>query len=204
MPSGSCSVGVTDYADSYRRFPFCRATGTRNPKRLATYNKLKKMTFSWNPSDAECAVAEAAESPSLRRATQIVYRSTLLIFLETALSPLFKRDIGRFMRIQCYVDLTMVDLPSILLSNYSCTLVWLLIIIGSCEVKQKQRSLIQNILKHNQYMMRHCSRTCELLEMLWANENEFTIGSRGLGLLMGKNTIETMGRYGVLSTRDIL
>lgn len=109
----------------------------RDPRCLATYNTLKGTTLSWNPSDAECA---EAEWPSLRRATQEVYRSTLLMLLETALSPLSKRDTERLPCIQYYVDLAMVDLPSILPSNYSCILMWPLIMIGSCAVKQEQRS----------------------------------------------------------------
>lgn len=36
-------------------------------------------------------------------------------------------------------------------------------------------------------MMRRCSQACELLEMLWADEDQLTIGPRGLGLLMEKH-----------------
>ena len=103
-----------------------------DPKRLATYNKLKETTLNWNPSNAECA---EAEWPSLRRATHEVYRNTLLMFLEIALSPLTKRNTESFARIRCYVDLTIVDLPLILPSIYSCILMWPLIMIGSCAVK---------------------------------------------------------------------
>lgn len=43
-------------------------------------------------------------------------------------------------------------------------------------------------------MMRHCSQACELLEMLCADEDQFTIGQGGLGLLKEKHDYN----YGVI------
>jgi hypothetical protein len=61
-------------------------------------------------------------------------------------------------------------------------------------VKEEQRLWLQDVLKHNRYMMRHSIQGCELLEMLWADTDEFVIGPRGLGLLMEKHGLN----YGVI------
>jgi hypothetical protein len=162
-----------------------------DPKRLATYNNLKQTTLNWNPSDADCA---DAHWPAALKATLEVCRNALLIFLETGLSPLSRRYAERLERIQGHIDIAMIHLPEVIESTYACILMWPLLMIGSCMVKEEQRLWLQDVLKHNRYMMRHSIQGCELLEMLWADTDEFVIGPRGLGLLMEKHGLN----YGVI------
>ncbi|KAJ5605760.1 fungal-specific transcription factor domain-containing protein [Penicillium lagena] len=154
-----------------------------DPDSFGIYNSLIKTTVNWNPPATEHAGAWDSE----RTATLEVYRYALLIFLESTVSPVSKHNALRISHLQSHIDIAMSHLPQILTTNYSCILMWPLIIIGSCLVKEKQRKVLKDKLSHNKYLMRNTVVASWLLELLWADNDEYSIGPYGLGLLMGKH-----------------
>ncbi|KAJ5698461.1 fungal-specific transcription factor domain-containing protein [Penicillium macrosclerotiorum] len=162
-----------------------------NSERFSIYKRLKNSVVNWNPP-----VVESANSDwlSQRRAALEVCRHALLIFLETALSFFTKGDMERIGHIQTLIDVAISYLPQIFPSNYSCILMWPLMIIGSCMVNEEQKELLKSILTHNHYMMRNSVQGGRLLELLWEDRDEAAIGPYGLGLIMNKHGFD----YGVI------
>lgn len=127
-------------------------------------------------------------------ATLEVYRIALLAFLETAASPFSKYDAPRMQHLQPLFDVAVLNLPRILPSNYSCILMWPILIIGSCLIEEDQRAVISHMLLHNQYGMRNTAQASVLLESLWKDPDEYAFGPYGLGLLMNRYNLD----YGVI------
>lgn len=127
-------------------------------------------------------------------ATLEVCRIALLAFLETANSPFSKYDTTRMQHLQPLLDVAVLNLPQILPSNYSCILMWPVMIIGSCLMEEEQRALISHMLLHNQYGMKNTAQASMLLELLWKDPDEHAFGPYGLGLLMNRHNLD----YGVI------
>lgn len=127
-------------------------------------------------------------------ATLKVYRIALLAFLETANSPFSKYDTTRMQHLQPLLDVAVLNLPQILPSNYSCILMWPIMIIGSCLVEEEQRAVVTHMLLYNQYGMKNTAQASMLLELLWNDPGEYVFGPYGLGLLMNQHNLV----YGVI------
>lgn len=127
-------------------------------------------------------------------ATLEVCRRALLAFLETAISPFSKYDTTSMQHLQPLLDVAVLNLPQILPSNYSCILMWPIMIIGSCLMDEEQRVIISRMLLHNQYGMKNTAQASMLLELLWKDPDERAFGPYGLGLLMNRYNLD----YGVI------
>ncbi|KAL3439964.1 fungal-specific transcription factor domain-containing protein [Aspergillus insuetus] len=123
-----------------------------------------------------------------------VCRIALLVFLETASSPFFKYDTARMPHLQPLLDVAVLSLPQILPSNYSCILMWPIMIIGSCLMEADQRAVISHMLLHNQYGMKNTAQASMLLDLLWKDSDGYSFGPYGLGLLMDRHNLD----YGVI------
>ncbi|OJD11808.1 hypothetical protein AJ78_07490 [Emergomyces pasteurianus Ep9510] len=154
-----------------------------DPDRLNIYNDLKNRIVNWDPP--------ASDSPNSnflaqRRAALEVYRHALLIFLETAISPLSIHDKTRILTIQMHIDVGLSHHHHSFQTTYSTILLWPLIIIGSCMVKKDQQRVMAHGLAHNHFKMKNTVQGGRLLELLWADDDEYAIGPYGLGLVMDK------------------
>ncbi|PLB48912.1 hypothetical protein P170DRAFT_358100 [Aspergillus steynii IBT 23096] len=127
-------------------------------------------------------------------ATLEVCRIALLAFLETAASPFSKYDTLRIQHLQPLLDVAVLNLPLILPSNYSCIIMWPVMIIGSCLIEEEQRGVISHMLLHNQYGMKNTVQASMLLESLWKDPDEHAFGPYGLGIMMNRHNLD----YGVI------
>lgn len=160
-------------------------------ERLRTYNNIKAYIVNWiapvvDSSDADWLLQ--------RKAAFEVCRFALLIFLETALSPISVHDDGMICKVQVLVDVALSHLQLIPTSDYDCIMMWPLIIIGSCLVKEDQRIRHSYLLSHNRYQMRNTGIAGWLLKLLWNDCDPRAFGPYGLGLIMEKHGIS----YGVI------
>lgn len=153
-----------------------------------TYNRLRMCIGYLGP------LAIEHEGSQEHNATKEVFRIALLVFLETSISPFSKLDSVRVHRLQPFLDRALHHLPQILLSNYSCILMWPVMVIGSCLVREEQREIVASILNDNHYLMRNTGQGSVLLRLLWNDTDEFSFGPYGLGLLMERHGLN----YGII------
>ncbi|KLJ10836.1 hypothetical protein EMPG_09850 [Blastomyces silverae] len=154
-----------------------------NPDRLNIYSDLKNRIVNWDPPSGD---SPGPIFVSQRRAALEVYRHALLIFLETAISPFSIHDTARILTIQMHIDVGLSYHNHSFRTTYSTLLLWPLMIIGSCMVKEDQQRVMANRLAHNHFKMKNTVQGARLLELLWADDDEYAIGPYGLGLVMEK------------------
>lgn len=159
--------------------------------RLRTYNNLKRIILNWSPSPPP---PQYDNDSSQRTTALMVYRYALLIFLETALSPVTVHDNARKRDLQFYIDAGMAGLREFSTSHYASIMLWPSLIVGSCMKQEEQRNLLKDLLDHNHFHMKNTGQAGKLLELLWAVDNEDTAGPYGIGLVMDKYGFN----YGVL------
>ncbi|PGG99042.1 hypothetical protein GX51_06458 [Blastomyces parvus] len=155
-----------------------------NPDRLNTYNDLKNRIVNWDPPSGGSPDSILV---SQHRAALEVYRHALLIFLETAISPFSIHDTARILTIQMHIDVGLSYHHHSFGTTYSTLLLWPLMIIGSCMVKEDQQREMAHRLMHNHFKMKNTVQGGRLLELLWADDDEYAIGPYGLGLVMEKH-----------------
>ncbi|OGM40773.1 hypothetical protein ABOM_011131 [Aspergillus bombycis] len=168
------------------------STGTSIPPgRYETYNQLKMRIGHPDLSALEHPDTEVlpGHSTALR-----MFRIALLVFLETAVVPFSKHDSVRVHHVQSLLDGAVHDLPGMIASNYSCLLMWPMMVIGSCLMKEEQRNVITHLLIHNHYLMKNTAQASVLLQLLWDDPDEYAFGPYGLGLLMRRHGLD----YGVI------
>lgn len=161
------------------------------PDRYETYKQLKMRIGHLDLSAIEHPYTEVLPGHSTALG---VFRIALLVFLETAVSPFSKHDLVRTHHLQSLLDQAVHYLPEMLASNYSCILMWPIMVIGSCLVKEDQRNVITHLLIHNHYFMRNTAQASVLLQLLWDDPDEYAFGPYGLGLLMRRHGLD----YGVI------
>ncbi|KAB8262252.1 fungal-specific transcription factor domain-containing protein [Aspergillus pseudonomiae] len=168
------------------------STGPSLPlDRYETYNQLKMRIDHLDISTIEHPDTEVLPGHSTALG---VFRIALLVFLETAVSPFSKHDSMRVHHLQPLLDRAVHDLPGMLASNYSCLMMWPIMVIGSCLMKNEQRNVITHLLIHNHYLMRNTAQASVLLQLLWDDPDEYAFGPYGLGLLMRGHGLH----YGVI------
>jgi hypothetical protein len=167
--------------------------GDTDSERYVIYEQLKGRIINWNPPAMDSSGTDH-DVMSGRKATLELCRQALLIFLETAISPLSKYDSARIHHLQPLLHVAMSYLPHVVPSKFSTITMWPLMIIGSCLVEEDQRRAMKNILTHNHYMMRNTAQASNLLELLWVDPDEYAFGPYGLGLLMKNYQLD----YGVI------
>lgn len=158
--------------------------------RYEIYKQLKTRIGNLEPLAMEHPDTEVLPG---RSAILEVFRIALMVFLETAVSP-FSKHSERVHHLQPFLDLALHYIPQVLRSNYSCILMWPIMIIGSCLMREEQREVIANILIDNHYFMRNTAQGSVLLQLLWNDPDEFSFGPYGLGLLMKRHGLY----YGVI------
>jgi hypothetical protein len=166
-----------------------------DPEPHGTYKRLKSRIINWNHPAIDSSGYDYDHDllPGRKEALELC-RQALLIFLETALSPLSTYDFARIFHLQPLLDVAMSYLPQLVPSKFSCITMWPLMIIGSCLVEEDQRRTLKDILSHNHYMMRNTAQASNVLELLWIDPDEYSIGPYGLGLLMETYMLD----YGVI------
>lgn len=158
--------------------------------RLTTYNDLKRLIINRSQS----FVIPQHDDASSQRTTLEIYSYALLIFLETALSPITVHGVARKRDLQLYIDAAITHMHELSASYHASILLWPLLIVGSCTGATGQRSYLKNMLDHNHFHMKNTGQAGRLLELLWAEDNEDAVGPYGLGLVMDKYGLN----YGVL------
>jgi hypothetical protein len=152
----------------------------------AIYTKLYTSIANWEL----CKISSVSADLAIQReAIAEVYRYSLFIYLETAMSGLIVDDPGILCKIQDHIDTVFSILPQLFGSQYGAILLWPLMICGSCMVKENQREYLTKSLRTSRYQMKHCVTACDLLELLWRDTDTCAYGPYGLHLMMQKHNI---------------
>ncbi|KAH6867790.1 fungal-specific transcription factor domain-containing protein [Thelonectria olida] len=72
-------------------------------------------------------------------------------------------------------------------SQWSATLLWPIIISGSCTIQKRQQENLSKALNESRYRMNHSIRTIELLSRLWDNPDPLVYGPYGLYLTISQH-----------------
>lgn len=180
-----------------RKEPFLSMGDDADTEPHGTYERLKSRVINWNNPAIDPHGHEYDHNlPTGRKAALELCRLALLIFLDAAHSPFSKSDSARMYHLQHSLDMAMSYVPHLLpsTSKFSCIVLWPLMIIGSCLVEDGQRRTLKEILSHNHYMMINTAQGSNILELLWVDPDEYSIGPYGLGMLMENYMLD----YGVI------
>ncbi|KAH6962505.1 fungal-specific transcription factor domain-containing protein [Ilyonectria sp. MPI-CAGE-AT-0026] len=72
-------------------------------------------------------------------------------------------------------------------SQWSATLLWPIIMSGSCTIQKQQQETLSKALRESRYRMNHNIRTIELLRRLWDDPDPLVYGPYGLYLTISQH-----------------
>lgn len=175
------------------------ADGHSSPQSLEMYKILRERVDTWSlppqlepAGHPESSATTGAEIDGRRRERYLsgeIYRHALNIYLAAAMAG--NAGAGRLMlgEIQEHID-SILDMAALLVQScFDYTILWPIIICGSCVVNESQQRLILSSLSSSRYQMGHTKTACQLLNALWADPDQRTYGPYGLYLVMEKQGI---------------
>ncbi|KAF2098755.1 hypothetical protein NA57DRAFT_75993 [Rhizodiscina lignyota] len=151
-----------------------------DPETVAMHDSLEARIRNWDLSpDPSEDTTEWEE----RSTAGEVLRHALYIYLSTALAGSLISDPDILSFIQFHIDAILNMAGSLAESHYACTLMWPLLIAGSCMVRESQRTELVTRLRASRYRMKHVFSACDLLQKLWESHDPQAYGPYGLYMM---------------------
>ncbi|KIW13607.1 hypothetical protein PV08_08797 [Exophiala spinifera] len=147
-------------------------------------NQLYDLILHWDLSECEddCDGHEA----SRRQLAAECYRYALEICLLTAMAGTEVTDITTIYRIETLTRAIMVTVEQLSGSSYCASMLWPLMIAGSCMINYRHQNKLEEMLRNSRYQMRHTVSAAELLCLLWKEDSQHVYGPYGLSVVMKK------------------
>lgn len=124
-----------------------------------------------------------------RRAAE-VFRQGLHVYLATALAGSTVSNPATLAVIGEHVERVLIDaIHLVSLQMYHATLVWPIVIAGSCLVKPEHREGLIHGTRTAWYSMKHLEIIGDVLQLLWEDPDPRAFGPYGLHLIMQKHGV---------------
>ncbi|KAL7917223.1 fungal-specific transcription factor domain-containing protein [Trichoderma austrokoningii] len=143
--------------------------------RIATWILPPPLDFS-----AQCKATDISTGAE-------VIRHGLYIYLMTSFLGSGRPDPIAQSQIDAQVDIVLALATSVNDMRIKTILLWPCIIAGSCLINKKQQKCLIDALLHSGFDMKHLFSLCEILELMWSENDTSAYGPYGLYLIMEKN-----------------
>ncbi|KAH7169460.1 fungal-specific transcription factor domain-containing protein [Fusarium sp. MPI-SDFR-AT-0072] len=164
---------------------------------LEMYRILRGLIDNWSlpphlypANDPGTCTTPGAGSDGRRKERYLsgeIYRHALSIYLAASMAG--KGGAGRLVldEIQGHVEAVLDLAPLLEESCFDYTILWPIIICGSCLVEESLKRRVLSGLSSSRYHMGHTKTACQLLDALWADPDPRAYGPYGLHLVMEKH-----------------
>ena len=159
----------------------------RSEESVSMYNGLLSRLEAWRSPPLD---REIVEWRSAHIATGKLYRHALFAYLEAAMCGSAVDNPKVIYQIQFHIDEVWPLLDEVRDSPYGTTMLWPLLIIGSCLVREDQRQFMRNRLESpGQWRMSQVVQALRLLNLLWDSNDRHAFGPYGLYFTMKEHGI---------------
>jgi hypothetical protein len=119
-----------------------------------------------------------------------LYRQALFIFLEASMCGCVVKNPKVIVAIQSHIDVAFPLLEIVAASPFVTILLWPIMIIGSCLIREDQRNEYHRLLcSHKKVNISQVAQAAQLLKHLWKDDDQRAYGPFGLHLTMTKHNI---------------
>ena len=159
----------------------------RSEETVSMYNGLLSRLEEWRAPPLD---PEMAEWKSAHIATGKMYRHALFAYLKAAMCGSVVDNPKVIYQLQQHIDEVWPILDEVRNSPYGTTILWPLLIIGSCVVREDQRHSLRNRLESpGQWRMSQVIQALRLLNLLWDSNDRHAFGPYGLYFTMKEHGI---------------
>lgn len=154
-------------------------------KLQSCYKAIEQRIITWTmPPPAD--ILDQHENNDIITAAEAI-RHGLYIYLMTSFCGSGRPDPILQSQIEAQVDIVLALSTSVKNMRSRTILLWPCIIAGSCMTKEEQQKHLKYELLHSGFDMRHLFSLCEMLELMWRDDDVRAYGPYGLYLTMEKN-----------------
>lgn len=133
---------------------------------------------------------DMAEWETEHEATGEIYRQALWIFTNAAMCGSVVNSPKVMTKIQTHIDIAIPLFQSVAKSPFNTLMLWLVIIIGSCMIKEsQQRDFSHSLYSEEIIDVQQVREAARLLKCLWEDQDDRCYGPFGLQLIMEKHGI---------------
>ena len=155
-----------------------------------TYDNIHNRVTSWEmPPPVQPGQEEGAEDLRLKQSAAEVFRQGLYIFLATALAGTIVSDPTLLSTIDQHLVKLFGHAQQVIDSQYTVSLLWPIVVAGSCMVKTEHRLGLVRELERGAWKMKHLDNTINVLQLLWDDVDPRAYGPYGLYLIMDKHDL---------------
>lgn len=156
-----------------------------SPKLRLCYEVIEHRITAWKlpPSPDSWAQNETSDIAAAAEAI----RHGLYIYLMTSFHGSSRPDSIVQSQIGALADRVLALATSVTDMRIRTILLWPCIIAGSCMVNKEQQRRLINALLNSGFDMKHLFSFCEMLELMWNENDPSAYGPYGLNLIMEKN-----------------
>ncbi|KAL6693529.1 fungal-specific transcription factor domain-containing protein [Trichoderma pleuroticola] len=154
-------------------------------KLQSCYKEIEHRIVTWTmPPFADSL--DQRENADITTAAEAI-RHSLYIYLMTSFCGSGRPDPISQSQIEAQVDTVLALATSVKNMRSRTILLWPCIIAGSCMTKEEQQKCLKYELLHSGFDMEHLFSLCEMLELMWSDDDVRAYGPYGLYLTMEKN-----------------
>lgn len=149
------------------------------------YEAIEQRIAAWTlpPSADSFAQHEATDITTAAEAI----RHGLYIYLMTSFCGSMGLDPVAQSKIGAQADIVLALATSVNDMRSRTILLWPCIIAGSCMINKEQQKRLMYALLHSGFDMKHLFSLCDMLELMWSDDDVSAYGPYGLYLTMEKN-----------------
>lgn len=159
----------------------------RSEETVSIYDGLLSRLGEWQSPPLD---RDMAEWKSANLAIGNLYRHALFAYLKAAMCGSVVDNPKVIYQIQQHIDEVWPILDEVRDSPYGTTMLWPLLIIGSCVVREDQRHSLRNSFESpGQWRMSQVIQALRLLNLLWDSDDRHAFGPYGLYFTMKEHGI---------------
>ncbi|GAB7366032.1 hypothetical protein MBLNU230_g7355t1 [Neophaeotheca triangularis] len=152
------------------------------------HDRLHEQLTTWTMPDMKLPASESSEDLRLRQHAAEALRHAIHIFLTTSLAGAIVDDPALRAVISQHVHAVFAETPHLINARkYVATIVWPVLIAGSCLAKPEWQGLMLREMREGWFQMGQLNVWAELLKLLYEDPDPRAFGPYGLHLMMEKH-----------------
>jgi hypothetical protein len=149
------------------------------------YEAIEQRIATWTLPLSADSLAQH-EATDITTASEAI-RHGLYIYLMTSFCGSNRPDPIVQSKIGAQADIVLALVTSVNDMRSRTILLWPCIIAGSCMIDEEQQKRLMYALLHSGFDMKHLFSLCDMLELMWSDDDVSAYGPYGLYLTMEKN-----------------